>query len=263
MKFVGLVLLLGAALLHAETSIERGKKAIDQTIAALGGEKFLSMQDRVEDGRAYSFYREQLTGLSRAKVYTRYLKNPAPPGQVAQRERQAFGKDEDYLVLFLEDKGYQVTFRGAKPLLPDRWQRYVESTRRNIFYLLRQRLHEPGLIFEHRGSSVWQNTPVELVDITDAENDVVTVYLHRTTKLPLRQVYVRRDPKTKARDEYSTIFSKYRDVGDGVQWPFNILSERNGEKTFEMFSDSVAVNQELNDSLFLLNTSTKVLPADK
>ena len=30
------------------------------------------MRDRIESGRAYSFYREQVSGLSIAKVYTRY-----------------------------------------------------------------------------------------------------------------------------------------------------------------------------------------------
>lgn len=262
MRYAALTLAVAAAL-HGQTDAERGRKLMDEIIAALGGEKFLAVQDRVEDGRAYSFYREQLTGLSRAKIYTRYLSGPVPPDCVAQRERQAFGKDEDYLILFQEDKAYQVTYRGAKPLPAERWQRYVESTRRNIFYILRQRLKEPGMIFEYRGASVWQNTPVEVLDITDADNNVVTLYVHRTTKLPIRQIYVRRDPKTKQRDEYSTIFSKYRDVGGGVQWPYNMLTERNGEKVFEIFSDSVSVNQGLDDSLFLLSAKIKILPPDK
>src|SRR5262249_53268835 len=52
---------------------KRGKQVIDDAVAALGGAKFLAMEDRVEAGRAYSFYREQLSGLSIAKIYTRYL----------------------------------------------------------------------------------------------------------------------------------------------------------------------------------------------
>src|SRR5215208_6338167 len=119
MKYAAM--LLGAALfMQAETNAERGKRIVDEALEALGGEKFLTMNNRVEDGRAYSFYRDQLTGLSRAKIYTHYTQKPGAP--VGQRERQAFGKDEDYLVLFLEDKAYQVTFRGAKPLAEDRWQ---------------------------------------------------------------------------------------------------------------------------------------------
>jgi hypothetical protein len=258
-----LVLLLSAAAcvtFAAETEAARGKRVIDDAIAALGGDKFLSMQDRVEEGRAYSFYRGRLTGLAKARILTRYL-NGESDGKLAQTERQAFGKDEDYLILFLPDKGYQVTYRGARPVTEDRWERYHESTRRNIFYLLRHRLKEPGMIFEGKGAEVWQNTPVEVVNITDADNNVITVYFNRNTKLPMRQVYVLRDQKTKERDEFSSSFAKYRDVG-GVQWPYHIRSERNGEKTFEMFSDAVSVNQNLAEDLFRLDSKLKLLPAD-
>jgi hypothetical protein len=261
MKFAAILIGAAALLSAAETAEQRGQRVVKEAIAALGGETFLSMKDRVEDGRAYSFFRDQLTGLSKAKIYTRYLSGESG-GTLAQRERQAFGKDEDYLILFTEKQGYQVTYRGAKPLPEERWERYLESTRRNVFYIFRNRLNEPGLIFESKGAEVWQNNPVEVVDITDSENNVVTVYFSRNTKLPLRQVYVRRDPKTKDRDEISSVFAKYRDVG-GMQWPFHIRSERNGQKTFEMFADSVEVNQGLTDTLFTLDAKLRILPADR
>ena len=79
----------------------------------------------------------------------------------------------------------------------------------------------------------------------------------------MRQTFVRRDPKTKERFEEVTIFSKYRDVGGGVQWPFAIQRERDKEKIFEMYSDSVTVGQKLPDKLFELPGDVKKLkPAD-
>jgi hypothetical protein len=260
MKFA--VFFLSSFIAFAETNQEKGKRIIDEALTALGGEKFLAVKDRVETGRAYSFYRDELRGLARAKISTRYL-DRAAEDQLAQRERQAFGKDEDQVVLFLPENAYQITYRGARPLQAERFVRYLDSTRRNIFYILRQRLKEPGLIFEAQSTTVWQNTPVEIVDITDTNNNTVTVYFHRTTKLPVRQTFIRRDPKTKDRIEEVSIFSKYRDVGGGVQWPFTILAERNGEKLFELYSDSVVINQSLTDDLFTLPGGIKVLPAPK
>jgi hypothetical protein len=260
MKYLLPLLCASALFAQGETAQERGKRLIDETIAALGGKNFLSIQNRVEKGRAYSFYRDRMTGLAQATFYTQYVEAPDKP--LEQRERQSFGKDEDYLILFLEDAGYQVTYRGAKPLLKERWERYVDATYRNIFYILRQRLQEPGLIIEHTGTDVWQNTPVEIVRITDADNEIVEVYLHRTTKLPVRQTYSKLDEKTKFRDSYSSIFSKYRDVGNGVQWPYNIIAFRNGDKTFEIFSETVLVNQPGLEVKFQLSPGTKVLPAD-
>src|SRR5580658_1278348 len=62
------------AALHAQTfpSDPRAKKAIDDAVEALGGQRFLTMQDRVESGRAYSFYRDKISGLSIATIYTEY-----------------------------------------------------------------------------------------------------------------------------------------------------------------------------------------------
>lgn len=265
MKFAAVLvplLVLGAA--HAETSLERGKRVIDEAVAALGGDRFLQMQDRVETGRAYSFYRQELSGLSLAKIYTRYLVRPEPPvpDYIGVREREAFGKHQESAILFTDGQGYDITYRGARPLPDNLLERFKESTLRNVFYILRQRLGEPGLSFESRGADVVENQPVEIVDITDNDNRVVTVYFNQLTKLPVRQVTYRRDPHTNLRIEEVTRFSKYRDVG-GVMWPYDIQRERDGEKIYEMYSDSVVIDQDLKDDLFTLPADMKILKKQK
>ena len=253
--------LLFITLQAAETPEERGKRVIDRAVAALGGNNFLAMQDRVESGRAYSFYREQLSGLSLAKIYTRYL---APqPGSLAVREREAFGKDEDNVVLFTGDAGYEISFRGARPIAQDRLDRYRDTTLLSIFYILRERLKEPGLVFESKGKEIIDNQPVDVVDITDGENRTVTVYFNQDTGLPARQVYWRRNTVTRDRDEEVTVYSKYRDVGGGVMWPYAIQRERNGEKIYQIFSDNVAINRDLKDDLFTLPANMKILGKKK
>ena len=182
----------------AETAAERGKRVVDEALRALGGDAFLHMQDRVESGRGYGFYREQLSGLAVVKIYTRYL---APvPGQVALRERDAQGKNEASVVLFTENGAWEVTFRGARPVTDLRYANYKDSTLRNIFYILRQRLDEPGLSFYSQGMDMYENRPVEIVDITDAANATVTVYFDQLTKLPTRQSFKRRNPEYKDLD---------------------------------------------------------------
>jgi hypothetical protein len=255
-KLVLVLLLL--PLLHAETAQERGKRVVMAALDALGGDRFLAMNDRVESGRAYSFYREKLSGLSRATIYTRYLP-PAKPGTLAVRERQMFGKHEDFGVLITEDaEGWDVTFRGARPLPKAQMERYHDTTLHNILYILRQRLKEPGMIFESLGSDVIDNMPVEIVDISDANNEVTTVYFHQSTKLPVRQKFLRRDLVTRERHEEVTIFSKYRDAG-GVQWPFAIQRLRDGDKLFEMYSDTVEIDKKLPDAEFQLPSDVRRL----
>ncbi|MGH9720713.1 MAG: hypothetical protein ACRD8O_10910 [Bryobacteraceae bacterium] len=251
--------------LSGETSEDRGKRIVNDALAALGGNRFLAMKDRVEAGRAYSFYNEQLAGLARAKIYTRYLTRPDPPvsGFMGVRERQAFGKNEDSYVLFNETGGFEVTFRGARPFDAEALGRFKESTLRNVLYIFRMRLGEPGLIFEGRGTDVVDNQPVETVDITDSGNRVVTVHFHKTTKLPVMQTTIRRDLKTNGRHEEVTLFAKYRDVGGGVMWPFQMQRQRDGEKIFEIFSESVVIDQDLKDNLFTIPGNVKVLSRKK
>ena len=244
-----------AGIAFAQTPAEqRGKKIIADAIEALGGDHFLKMEDRTESGRAYSYYREQISGLSIAKIYTRYI--TVAQGKTGEllgvRERQSFNKNEDYAVLFNENGAWEITWRGAKELPKKQFDRYRDTTLRNIFYILRMRLNEPGMIFEGRGGDVFENQPVDIVDITDSEDRVVTVYFHQSTHLPVREVYSRRNPDTKEQDQEVTLFSRYRDSGDGVQWPHQIRRERNGEKTYEIFSESVTVNKDLTDDLFTL-----------
>jgi hypothetical protein len=247
-----LIFLLCAALAPAQTPGDaRARKAIDDAIAALGGDKFLQMEDRVETGRAYSFYRERLSGLSIAKIYTRYLTvPPAKSGEeLGLRERQAFGKNEDSAVVFREDGGSNITYRGAKAMPKEDFERYRETMLHNVLYILRQRLQEPGLTFESRGSDVVDHLPVEVVDIIDSANRSTRVYFHQTTKLPVRQTWSRLDAKTKERDEEVTIFDRYREI-QGIQWPQQITRERSGERIYQIFSESVVFNQDLTDDLF-------------
>jgi hypothetical protein len=261
-RFATLVALAAASVfvLHAETAQEKGKRVVNECLDALGGDRYLRMENREESGRAYSFYREQLSGLSIAKIYTRYYPGVQDTAHdLAQRERENFGKKEDYGALFTDKDAWDITYRGARPLPADRFARYKETTLRDVFYILRVRLHEPGMIFEARGSDVIENSPVEIVDITDADNRTTTVYFHQITKLPVRQVFFRRDEVTKDRNEEVTRYTKYRDAG-GIQWPFMIQRDRNGEKIYEIFSDSVKVdNPKETESLYSLPSTIKLL----
>lgn len=244
----------------AETRQEKGQRLVNECLTALGGDRFLHMKDRLESGRAYSFYREQLNGLAIAKFYTRYLDGVKDTSRtLAVEERQYYGKKEESSVLFAQNGAYELTFRGARPLPEERFQRYKETTLRDVLYILRIRLKEPGMIFDAKGADVLSNRPIETVDIVDSHNEVTTVYFDQTTKLPLRQVFIRRDPVTREKHEEITEYSKFRDIGGGVQWPFAVHRERNGEKIYEMFSDSGESNKGGADDRFQLPTSVKVL----
>jgi hypothetical protein len=249
---------LFCALCLTAQPVDKGKQAVEDAVVALGGERFLQMQNRTESGRAYSFYNEELAGLDIATIYTEYLPSKPEDG-VAIRERQVFGKKQDYSVLFLSDQGWDVTFRGARPIPDQNLKRYLNSTRNNILYLLRVRYKEPGMEFDYVGRDVMQNVEVLLVDITDALGQVVHVVFDKITKLPIRQTFSYLDPETKVRTDETTEFGNYRQVGDGIQWPFSIRRERNGLKVYELYANKIQVNQALPPKIFDLPPGVKIL----
>ena len=259
-----LVLLFGAPPAPAQTAESheaRGKRVVYEGLKALGGDAFLQMNDRVETGRAYSFYREQISGLDRATINTRYL---APvPGKLEMRERENFGLKQDSGFLLLEDGAWELNYHGIRPLADDKFAAFQLSGLRNVLYILRQRLNEPEMAFYSQGSDMFEHRPVEIVDITDADTNTVTVYFDARSKLPVRQSFRKRNEQFHDFDTEVTIFSLYRDVGGGVMWPCNIRRERNGERIYEMFADQVQINQNLKDNLFVLPSDLKVLPKGK
>jgi hypothetical protein len=240
----------------------RGKKIVDDALAALGGNTFLTMADRTENGRAYSYYHDQISGLSIAKVCTKYKTVAKSGADLGQIEKEVFGKTEDTSVLFLQEKGWDISWRGSKQMEDNRFDRYREWTLRNVLYIFRMRLSEPGMIFEFQGSDVIDNLPVDIVDITDSENRVIHVHFHQSTKLPVRQVYKRKNEETKEQDDEVTLFTRYLDAG-GVQWPHQIRRERNGYKSYEIFSETVKINSGLADDFFTVEGTTPGKPGAK
>jgi hypothetical protein len=244
------------AALMASTRAEKGKETLDLVINALGGSNLLNMQNRVETGRAITVYRDQLTGLSHAKIYTEYLRTPGP-GKLGVHERQFFGPKQESSVLFLDGKGWDISFRGARPLDAEALERYYLSTRHNFFYILRQRLKEPGLTIELTGHEVVENQSSDVLDIYDANNENVTVWVNSYTHLPIRQRWYRREKETGYKYEEITHFTKYRQF-NGINWPMDLQRERDGSKIAEVYDDDVKFDQNLKEDIFVLPPGIKI-----
>ncbi len=236
----------------------KGKQIIDQAIAALGGDRFLNMRNRVAKGRIYSFFHDQLSGLDVTTTYTEYLPQ-IPKNGLGIREREVLGKKQDYSYLFLPDQAWDITFRGARPVEDEAWGRYVRTTENDILYILKVRHDEPGLQFDYSGSEVLLSTHVEVVEVTDANDRTVRVYFDHNTLLPIRETFAWQDPQTREHNDEEIDYDKWRDAGDGVMWPFTVERQRNGYKTYQMFATHVMVNQSIPANTFELPPGAKLL----
>jgi hypothetical protein len=254
-RFTAAVAGLPAVLNAADNQQEHAKRVIGQCIQALGGDAFRQMPGQLETGRAYRFYNDKISGLAPAKIYTKYLETGQPLREV---QRQVLGKNDDEAVILTGTEGWDITYRGAQAIPAERIDQFREIVLTDIFYILRARLDEPNMSLFSKGADVVENRPTEVVDYYDADNRNVTVWIHSSTWLPVRQLVKRWDPLIKERRDEVTHFTKYAEAGNGVVWPHEIQRERDGEKTYQLISDSVKVGV-FNDSLFRLPPNVKML----
>ena len=253
------VLLAVAVVLPGQTpQPDKGKQVVDAAVQALGGERFLNMHTRRTTARIYSFFHDQMSGYDVTNIYTQYLDDKSIKG-LQVREREVLGKKQDYSYLFLADQGFDITFRGARPLPDERWAFYNRTTRNDILYLLRYRYNEAGMQYDYVGDQVFITQHVDVVDITDAAGNTVRVYFDFNTKLPVRQSFKWLDEETRDHMDENTVFDKWRDAGDGVMWPYTIERERNGYKFYQIFASKVEINAELPANIFDLPKGAQLL----
>ncbi len=257
-------LILAATSLSGETSQEKGRQLVRRCLGAVGGQKFLDMRDKVAHGRAYQFYESRLSGLAVVTIYTKYDPKPSSPepGWIGVRERRDYGKNADYSFLFANGKIWDITYRGARPFPETQVREYQERLRRDIFYILKYRMDEPGMIFEWGGADLVENQETEKLLVTDAGNVSLTVYLNKFTHLPMREEYLRRDPRTREVSREVSNYSRYRNIS-GVQIACNTQVWRDDEKLAESFIEDLEINKNLDESLFTLKKGLKILPPDK
>jgi hypothetical protein len=246
-----------AALPPAPSQI-KAKQLIAKAIVALGDSSFTHMRSLTTYGRVYGFFHDRLSGLDFAHTYREY-DDQLPPKGLGVKERQILGKKQDYSYLYLPDQAFDITFRGARPIPDENWQRYLRGTQNDILYILRFRLNEPGLTFDYVGADVLLSNHVEIVEVSDANDITIRIFFDHNTMLPLRQIYTWLDPVTHERNEEVTFYDKWRNAGFGVMWPFSVERERNGYKTYQSFCDSVEVNKSLPSKIFDLPPGITIL----
>jgi hypothetical protein len=249
-----------AAAINAQTPAppNKSKQIVDQAVRALGGDNFLNMRTRHSGGRIYGFFHDQMSGHDIVNFYTQYLDDKDLKG-VHVREREVLGKKQDYSYLYLPDQAFDITFRGARPIDDEPWQRYARTTTNDILYWLRFRYTEPGMQYDYIGDQVLITNHVDVVDITDANDKTIRIYFDFNTKLPVRETYSWLDPETKERNDETYDYDKWRDAGNGVKWPFTVQRSHNGYKTFQFFADKVEVDGELPPDIFELPKGAQIL----
>ena len=228
---------------------QKARRLIDQAVQALGGQAYLNVTDVAQEGRNYSFYHGEANSVG--TLFWRFWRWP-------DKDRIELTKQRDVIYIVNGDQGYEITFRGTAPEDPKDLLETLRQREFSLEYVLRNWLKEPDTAFFYDGQTVAENHQVDQITLMIGKQQV-TLYLDILNHLPIKKTFSWRD-EFRYRNEEAEIYGDYR-VVQGINTPFQVVREHNGEMTRQRFLSKVTYNTGVADSLFDAKVTPK--PAKK
>jgi hypothetical protein len=257
--------------LNDSESAHKARALLDQAIAALGGQPYLTYTNRSENGRYYPLHHG--TSGSLGIPYNYYLVYPDKDrfevihtkdiflieGQVGNVQVKG---QFDLVLIHNGDKGYETTFKGTTPQDKEDLQNYLRRHPHSEEWVFRKWMNDPTVAFFHDGLSIVDSKPVDVVTLLNSKNDSVSVALDQITHYPVRISYSWRDPQDKQRNTEEEVYDNYKPE-DGIMTPHSITRYYNGEMSQQRFITTAKYNQNLPDSLFQATVTYERTPPRK
>lgn len=211
-----------------DPSATKARAVLDAMVQALGGQRWLSQQNRYVEGRIAAFYQGKPTGAT-----IRYWEWTTP---TAERIDLTEGKKDKHTwsQVFTGQQCWEVTFRGKNPLPKDQCASAIRSREHSIDAAVRVWMKDPDTILMYEGQSLAGAHLADQVTLLNAENDSITLRVDAGTHLPLSRSWTWRDPVYKDKNEDSEEYADYH-VIDGLPTPFTITRTHNGDDTQQRF----------------------------
>jgi len=223
-----------------EESAAKAKELIQQAIAALGGPAYLGVRDITRAGRFANFSRQgDLAGYVKFWDFTK----------LPDKNRTELTDKRNFIFVNNGSEGWELDKGGVQDITAEAAQRFQDGLVKDIDHLFRARLDEEGMVFRYSGSDIVDLKQVDWVEVVDRERRTLRIAFDRTSRLPIRTVFITRDRTTRQRTEEVEYLSNYHPV-QGVQTPYQVARERNGLKVYQVFISECQYNTALDESLF-------------
>src|SRR5712692_6532522 len=218
----------------------KAQALLDKVIQVLGGPAFLQFKTTTTRGRTYAISDESTTGLA---PYVSQVEYP-------DKRRFTYGTKKPVVLINNGDQAWEVDKYGLTHQQPEQVERWRITNRYGLENLLRVRVHEPGVLVQMGGVDFVDNLPAQIIEIIDARQVNIKLYLNRATSRPLRISYQVLNPKTQEQDEYADVYSDYRQI-DGIETPMHVTRFVNDERVAETFRNAVKYGENYPPENFL------------
>ena len=225
---------------EAVQNSDKAKAIIEQGIQALGGEIYLTIRDREQQGRGYGFHHGNPTGGG--GPFWSFSEFP-------DKERVELSKERDIAQVFVGDKGYEITFKGPHPVEQKDLDDYLRRRHYSLDRVLRTWINDPGVVMLFEGNAIAAQHSAYQVTLVNAQNESVTLYFDTDSHLPIKKSFEWRDPVDKQKNLEEEVYDNYRPVS-GIMAPHNVTRYFNGDMSNQRYLTSVTINQGLDPAMF-------------
>jgi hypothetical protein len=249
-----------AVKLNDSDNARQARAVLDQTIQTMGGQPYLTYENRSETGRYYRLYHGRTSGTG--IPYNYYIEYPDKdrfevihikdihiiPGTIDVGNIKVKNKF-DLVLIHNGDKGFETTYKGTAAQDKEDLQNYLRRRQHSLEYVFRKWIRDPNVALFYEGPSVVDGKETEGITLLNSQNDSVSVYLDQNTHYPVKISYSWRDPKDKQMNVEAEVYDSYKLV-QGIWTPHSITRYFNGETSQQRFVTTANYNLKLPDSLF-------------
>jgi hypothetical protein len=229
-----------SAISPEQENVNKARALLDLAIQNLGGQAYLAVHDKEEQGRTYTFYHGRPT--SNGVMYWRFVEYP-------DKERVELTQQRDIAEVFDGDNGSEVTYKGPRAIEKKDMDDYVRRRHFSLETILRTWINDPGVALFFDGTALAGNLAAEKVTLINAKNEAVSLYFDIDTHLPIMKSYTWRDPADHEKNTEEETYNGYRAV-QGINTAFGFTRYFNGDMQAERFMNSASYNQNLNPAMF-------------
>lgn len=218
-----------------DANSQKARAELQAMVAALGGPRWLALQNTYTDGRVSGFYQGKPTG-----AIEDYFEWTTPSGD----ERIEFGKKHDDIDIYSAGHCWEMTYQGKKDLPKDICSDYLRRRDHSIDVALRVWFKDPRTILIDDGQTLSERHLTDQVTLINAENDSITIQMDADTHLPRSRTFRWRDPIYHDRDTDREEYDNYHLV-EGIPTPFSITRFHNGDMVSQRYLYHAAYNVPL------------------
>ena len=219
---------------------KKARTPLDAMVAALGGQRWLSLTNTMQQGRTSGFYQGKPTGMT-----SEFYEIQKFPDQT----RVELGKKRDVVEIISADDAWEITFQGKHRLDKDVALDFMRRREHSIENVLRVWLLQPNVALFYGGQVMVERHLADEVTIMTADNDSVTLQIDIDTGLPRRRTFYWRDPIYKDKNTDGETYDDWH-YTDGFPTSFMVTRYKNGDMTRQTFLKTVTYNQGLDPEMF-------------